>query len=38
MEGNRVDKFLDYSDERAAGKHLGPVVYITLDELVAAYR
>lgn len=38
LEGQRVDEFLDYSDAKSSGTHLGPVVYITLDELVAAYR
>jgi hypothetical protein len=37
-EGERVDMFLDYSDLRRASTHAGPVVYITLDELVAAYQ
>lgn len=37
-EGDRVDQFLDYSDLRNSSTHAGPVVYITLDELVAAYR
>ncbi len=37
-EGERVDQFLDYSDSHLATKHTGPVVYITLDELSAAYR
>jgi hypothetical protein len=38
FEGERVDEFLDYSDLRRASTHAGPVVYITLDELVAAYQ
>ncbi|MBA2541880.1 MAG: hypothetical protein H0V17_19705 [Deltaproteobacteria bacterium] len=37
-EGDRVDQFLDYSDLRNSSTHAGPVVYITLDELVAAYQ
>jgi hypothetical protein len=37
-ERDRVDQFLDYSDLRHSSKNLGPVVYITLDNLVAAYR
>lgn len=37
-EGTRVDEFLKYSDAKSSGAHLGPVVYITLDELVPAYR
>jgi len=38
FEGERVDLFLDYADARSSTTHAGPVVYITLDELVAAYR
>ncbi len=37
-EGDRVDNFLDYADQHSSTKHLGPVVYITLDELATAYR
>jgi hypothetical protein len=37
-EQTRVDKFLDYADDRHSSTHKGPVVYITLDDLVAAYR
>jgi hypothetical protein len=36
--GERVDGFLDYADAHRASTHAGPVVYITLDELTAAYR
>lgn len=36
-EGDRVDGFLDYADGHRASTHAGPVVYITLDELTAAY-
>lgn len=34
----RVDGFLDYADQRLGTRHLGPVVYITLEDIVAAYR
>jgi hypothetical protein len=37
-EMDRVDQFLDYADEHHSLKNKGPVVYITLDDLVAAYR
>lgn len=33
----RVDGFLDYADKHLANRSLGPVVYITLDDVVAAY-
>lgn len=36
-EYGRVDGFLDYADQRLANRDLGPVVYITLEDLVAAY-
>ncbi len=36
-EFNRVDGFLDYADLRLANQNLGPVVYITLADIVAAY-
>lgn len=37
-EGDRVDQFLNYADKHLAARHTGPVVYITLDELVADFR
>ncbi|MEO8698635.1 MAG: hypothetical protein ABI867_01295 [Kofleriaceae bacterium] len=37
-EYDRVDGFLDYADMHLANRHLGPVVYITLDGLVPAFR
>lgn len=36
-EYKRVDGFLDYADQHLATKNLGPVVYITLQNLPAAY-
>ncbi len=36
-EYRRVDGFLDYADLRLANRGLGPVVYITLEDIVAAY-
>lgn len=36
-EYGRVDGFLDYADQKLASRDLGPVVYITLADLVAAY-
>ena len=33
----RVDGFLKYADLRLGTRHLGPVVYITLADVVAAY-
>ncbi|MBA3392750.1 MAG: hypothetical protein H0T89_08905 [Deltaproteobacteria bacterium] len=36
-EYRRVDGFLDYADLRLANRGLGPVVYITLEDVVAAY-
>ena len=36
-EYKRVDGFLDYADQHLATKNLGPVVYITLQEITAAY-
>jgi hypothetical protein len=33
----RVDGFLKYADQRLGTRHLGPVVYITLEDVVAAY-
>jgi hypothetical protein len=36
-EYGRVDGFLDYADQKLANRDLGPVVYITLGNLVAAY-
>ncbi len=33
----RVDGFLKYADQRLGTRHLGPVVYITLADVVAAY-
>jgi len=37
-EARRVDDFLTYADEHLANTHGGPVVYITLDDLVADFR
>jgi hypothetical protein len=36
-EYKRVDGFLDYADLHLANRGLGPVVYITLEDVVAAY-
>jgi hypothetical protein len=36
-EYRRVDGFLKYADQRLATSHQGPVVYITLSDVVAAY-
>ncbi|MBA3818424.1 MAG: hypothetical protein H0X17_05995 [Deltaproteobacteria bacterium] len=36
-EFRRVDGFLDYADQHLADRGLGPVVYITLVDIVAAY-
>ncbi len=36
-EYRRVDGFLDYADEKLASAHVGPVVYITLADIVGAY-
>lgn len=36
-EYKRVDGFLKYADLRLGTAHLGPVVYITLEDIVAAY-
>jgi hypothetical protein len=36
-EYKRVDGFLKYADLRGGTAHLGPVVYITLEDIVAAY-
>jgi len=36
-EFRRVDGFLDYADQHLAARGLGPVVYITLVDIVAAY-
>lgn len=33
----RVDGFLKYADQHLGTRHLGPVVYITLEDVVAAY-
>jgi hypothetical protein len=38
LEYGRVDGFLDYADMHIANRHLGPVVYITLDDLVPVFR
>jgi hypothetical protein len=38
FEADRVDNFLDYADAHAAEFHNGPVVYITLEDLVATYQ
>lgn len=37
-ELRRVDGFLDYADAHLAARGLGPVVYITLEDLVPAYQ
>ncbi|MBX3156976.1 MAG: hypothetical protein KF773_13460 [Deltaproteobacteria bacterium] len=37
FEYQRVEGFLDYADQHLASEHLGPVVYITLADLVAVY-
>lgn len=37
-EYKRVDGFLDYADQHLAKRGLGPVVYITLEDVVAAYQ
>jgi hypothetical protein len=37
-EYRRVDGFLDYADQHLAARGLGPVVYITLEDVVAAYK
>jgi hypothetical protein len=37
-EYRRVDGFLDYADQHLAARGNGPVVYITLEDVVAAYR
>ena len=37
-EFRRVDGFLDYADMHLAAKGTGPVVYITLQDVVAAFR
>lgn len=36
-EYRRVDGFLKYADQKLASSHQGPVVYITLEDVVAAY-
>ena len=36
-EYRRVDGFLKYADQKLASSHQGPVVYITLKDVVAAY-
>jgi hypothetical protein len=36
-ELRRVDGFLKYADQHLGTKHLGPVVYITLQDITAAY-
>lgn len=36
-EYRRVDGFLKYADQRLASSHQGPVVYITLSDVVAAF-
>ena len=36
-EYKRVDGFLDYADLHLASRYLGPVVYITLEDVVGAY-
>ena len=36
-EFNRVDGFMDYADKHLANRDLGPVVYITLADIVAAF-
>ncbi len=37
LEHSRVDQFLDYSDMHLASRDLGPVVYITLRDVVPAF-
>ncbi len=37
-ESLRVDDFLTYADEHLAASHAGPVVYITLDDMVADFK
>lgn len=37
-EYGRVDGFLSYADEHLAARGIGPVVYVTLGDVVAAYR
>lgn len=37
FEGGRVDGFLHYADAHLASRGTGPVVYITLEDVVAAY-
>ena len=37
-EYGRVDGFLAYADNHLASRGTGPVVYITLENVVAAYR
>jgi hypothetical protein len=37
-EYRRVDGFLTYADQHLGTRHLGPVVYITLEDVVAAYQ
>lgn len=37
-EYRRVDGFLKYADQRLAKSHQGPVVYITLSDVVAAFK
>ncbi len=37
-EFHRVDGFLDYADQYLAARGKGPVVYITLQEVVAAFQ
>ena len=36
-EFGRVDGFLSYADQKLANRDLGPVVYITLEDIVPAY-
>jgi hypothetical protein len=38
FEADRVDQFLTYADQHVAEFHKGPVVYITLEDLVATYQ
>ena len=37
-EYKRVDGFLSHADEHLAARGTGPVVYITLEDVVAAYK
>jgi hypothetical protein len=37
-EYKRVDDFLTYADQHLASRGTGPVVYITLEDLVSAYK